>query len=291
MVGKVFLPKRTNMEQIENNQYRVPSKQLTPLRMTSSEIWMRQRANDVKIKNMTVKALILEMGKVQKEICLISGLKVDDGTAKEFIKLFIRFLLVHYSMLTCGEISLAFVLNASGKLGERVEYYGSILTLEHVGKVLSLYMAKRAALAKKLNENNSTEKELQPPTREQQEMDDMLFSNEYYRKYLSGEFSSVSYEYAHMVYDILDANKLIPYTIAEKNVFMGKAEKLRQQELTTPATGFNERRELNKLVEAYLNNLLPASEILLVKNYAKRLALFELFVLWKSQGRKRIFEL
>lgn len=263
---------------------------LTPLRFTSSEIWMRQRAADVKIKELSAQALVIEIGKVQKEICLTTGLKVEEGTAKEFVKLLIRFLLVHYSILSCGEVSLAFTLHASGKLTDRIEFFGSVLTLEHIGKILSLYMAKRAALAKKLNENTGTSIELPAPTKDEQNSSDKSFVNEYYRKYLSDEFSTVSKEYAYLVYNVLDENKLITYTTKEKNSFLYEAERLREQEISAPAINFKDRKDLNKLMEAYINNQLPNSEVILLKNYAKRLAVFSLFDQWKKEGRQKVFE-
>lgn len=231
------------------------------------------------------------MGNILKEICLTTGLKVEEGLSKEFTKVFNKFILAHYGILTPGEIALAFTLNAANDLPEKMEFFGSNLTIEHVGKVLFQYIRKRANLAAKINEERYKQ-ELPPPipTKDEQEMNDKLFANEYYRKYLYHEFSLVSLEYAHWVYDTLDRFKLIRYTVAEKKRYMEEAELMRQQEIHAPPVDFHKHKEMNRLINAYINNLVPESEKQLVKQYAKRLALMDLFKRWKEQGRNRIFD-
>ncbi len=230
------------------------------------------------------------MGNVLKEICLTTGLKIDDSTSKEFAKMFNRFVLAHYGLLTPGEVTLAFTLNAAGDLPEKIELFGPNLTIEHIGKVLFQYLRKRAILAAKINEQPQQLIESPEPTKEEQEMQDKQFANEYYKKYLNQDFSSVSLEYAHWVYDILDQFKVIPYSTVQKKAYMAEAVTLRQSEIMAPTADFQKHREMNKLIEAYLNKLISESEKQLVINYAKRLALMDLFKKWKEQDRKKIFE-
>jgi len=244
---------------------------------------------------MHLNSLLSELDKAFAEISLITGLRVDAAFAKEFAKKVSKFVLEHYSMLTVRELVFAFDLNAVGELNDQeakpVSFYGQILTIDILGKVLFRYIQKRAELARKLNEQRQEAKELPPPSPEQQEMDDKLFCNEYYRKYLNQEFSPVSQEYAHMVYNILDRLKEIPYTAEEKKVFMAGAQVIRDKEIAAPTVDRSERAEQNRLVEGYLNGEVPVAEHQLVINYAKRLALLDLFKTWKDQKRIKIFEI
>lgn len=226
----------------------------------------------------------------------VDGKQVEDMTP--FALAFAKFILAHYKQLSSEEISLAFRLNAAGQLpgtsggreSEKVEFYGSQLTLEHIGSVLFRYMQKRGALAQKLREELRIESKETPPTIEQQDMDDKHFANEYYRKYLSKEFSTISLEYAHMVYDILDRFKIIKISKDRKKEFMAEAVKIREHQLQITPMDRDERREWNRLLASYVNGDIPEAEQQLVKNYAKRIALMEAFSIWENEGRKKIFE-
>jgi hypothetical protein len=237
---------------------------------------------------------------VVNEITLITGLKVDEANAKPFAVLVSRFLLTYYGMITCSEVTLAFRLNAMGDLPgtngqgkdtDRVDFYGPNLTIDHIGSVLHRYMQKRANLAKKINDQRQTLSEEPPPSQEQIEMNDKLFANEYYRKYLNHEFSSVSLSYAYMVYDTLDKHGQIQLTNSKKKEYMDKAQKERDKEIAAPAISMQEKKSQNKMMEAYLNDIVPIEEVNLVKSYAKRLALLDLFKVWKEAGKLKIFEL
>lgn len=238
------------------------------------------------------------MGNVLKEICLITGLKVDDGTGKEFTKMFSKFIREHYTHLSPAEITLAFTLNAAaelpgtsgGKDTDKIEFYGSFLTLEHIGSILFRYMQKRGNLAKKLREEDNLQLEAPIPTKEEQEMEDKKFANEYYRKYIANEFSTVSLEYAHWVYDTLDKFDLIVYTVEQKKVYMSEATQIRERQLMVAPADFQEHKNWNRLLKAYTEGMLPDEEKKVVINYAKRLALIDLFKTWKMDGKKRIFE-
>ena len=261
---------------------------------------MRQCATGKRIKEMPANSITAQFPKVINEISLITGLKVDPENFEPFALLFSKFLIAHYGLLTCEEITLAFRLNAAGDLEgvndrnlttDKIALYGPFLTIEHIGSVLFRYMQKRGNLARKINEQPQKTIEPPPPTKEQQEMDDKQFCNEYYRKYLNQEFSTVTMEYAYMVYDILDRLRIIQLSVQEKNKYFAEAQKIREQELSAPAISFSERKDQNKLMEAYLNDEIPQTEQQLVKNYAKRLVLFDMFKAWKEHQRRAIFEL
>jgi len=239
------------------------------------------------------------MGNSLKEILLTTGLKVDEGTSLEFTKMFNRFVLTYYNFLAPGEVSLAFTLNAAGQLPgdngrgqqtEKIELFGPNLTLDHVGGVLYRYMQKRAKLARKIVEQGTRNILPEPvPTKEQQEESNREFANEYYRKYLTGEFSSASVEYAYMVYDVLDQQRVIQLTVAKKKEYFDQAQKIREQEIAAPPVSRQEKNELLTLMDSYMNDAIPMSEQTLVKSYAKRLALFDYLKKLKEEGRTKIF--
>ena len=208
--------------------------------------------------------------------------------------------MAHYGILTPGEIALAFTLNAAGQLPgdngrgqqtERIELFGPNLTIEHVGGVLCRYMKKRANLARKIVEQG-TRNVLpeQVPTKEQQEESDREFANEYYRKYLTGEFSSASVEYAYMVYDVLDQQGAIQLSVAKKKEYFTQAQEIRDREIAAPPVSRQGKSELLNLMDSYMNDAVPMSEQSLVKSYAKRLALLDYLRKLKDEGQTKIFE-
>lgn len=236
---------------------------------------------------MPAQTMVAELSNSLKEICLTTGLKVDESTSVEFTKMFNKFVMTYYGILTPGEVSLAFNLNAANELADRVEFYGQFLTIEHVGKVLHQYLAKRAKLAAKMQEQ-LIELESPKPTQEELDMNDREFVNEYYRKFLDKEFSSASLEYAWMVYDVLDKFKMIPFTVDQKKEIFHEAQTIRDRELSAPTTDREEKKSNMNMIEAYLNDAVPIQEQNLVKSYAKRIALLTLFKDWKSSGKKKI---
>jgi len=242
---------------------------------------------------------VAKMGDILKEICLITGLKVDEGVSKEFTKLFNKFIHAHYANITPSEIVLAFTLNAAGELPgssngketDKIDFYGSSLTIEHVGGILFRYMQKRANLAKKIREEEYLMIEAPQLTKEEQEMEDKNIANEYYRKYINKEFSFVSPEYAHWIYDILDKFQLISYSVDQKKKFMEEAQGLRLHILNEQSIAHvQEYKEVKQLLADYAKNEIPISEKKWVINCAKRIALLDLFKVWKGAGKKRIFE-
>ncbi|ACU61312.1 hypothetical protein [Chitinophaga pinensis] len=249
---------------------------------------MKQHASSDRIKDLPAQSLVSQVSNALKEICLTTGLKVDEGTATEFSKMFNKFLLAHYSMLTPGEVSLAFTLNAANELPEKIELYGQNLTIEHAGKVLYQYMQKRKKLASKINEQRISMEEPQP-TQEEIDMNDREFANEYYRKFLNKEFSSASLEYAWMVYDVLDKFNLVPLSPDDKKAIFQEAQAKRDSELGAPAIDREEKKNKLNMIDAYLNDQVPVQEQNLVKSYAKRIALLRLFDQWKQAGKHKIF--
>lgn len=267
--------------------------------LTSNEIWMRQCAAEERIKDINIQSIGKKFSDLINEITLITGLKVDENNAKSFAVLFSKFLLTYYSVLSCSEITLAFRLNSmnelpgvngQGKDTDRIDFYGQNLTIDHIGGVLHRYMEKRANLAAKIGQQRQVTIEEPKLTPEQQDMEDKKFVNEYYRKYLNGEFTHVSLEYAHMVYDSLDKRGMVNLTNSEKNKYMQEAQTFRDKELALPATNRVERRQMHCLMEAYLNDSVPVEEKERVRRYAKRLVLMDLFNSWKGKGQKIIFE-
>lgn len=240
------------------------------------------------------------MGNKLKEILLTTGLKVEESTSVEFTKMFNRFVMVHYNILTPGEVALAFTLNAAGQLPgdngrgqqtEKIELFGPNLTIEHVGGVLYRYMQKRANLARKIVEQGTRNVLPEPvPTEEQQKASDREFANEYFRKYLTGEFSSASVEYAYMVYDVLDQQGIIQLSVAKKKEYFMQAQDIRDKEIAAPPVTRQEKNELLNLMDSYMNDAVPVSEQTLVKSYAKRLALLDYLKKMKEEGKTKIFE-
>lgn len=251
---------------------------------------MRQQATGERIKDMHATKLVSSMSGALDEITLITGLKVDGTYTKEFLKIFNKFILSHYHMLTTAEVVLAFTMNAANELDEKTDFYGSNLTIEHVGKVLFRYMQKRQNLAKKISEQRQEALAAPEPTKDEIDMQDKTFANEYYRKYLDKDFSSVSLSYAHMIYDVLDRFDLLQYSVKQKKEYYAKAQKARERELSAPSVDFQERKSNTKLMESYVDGILPSSEIELIKQYAKRLALFDRFDIWKAEGKKIIID-
>jgi len=234
------------------------------------------------------------------EITLITGLRVDEQQAKPFAVLLSKFLLSYYGMLSCSEVTLAFRLNAMGDLAgftgqgkesDKIDFYGCNLTIDHIGGVLHRYMQKRANLAGKLA-NQREDSNYDPPlTPEQIEMEDKMFANEYFRKYLNGELSNISMEYAYLVYDTLDKRGMIGLSNKKKTTYMEEAQRIRDREIAAPPVSFSERKAQNKLMEAYLNDMIPREEANLVKCIAKRLALMDILKTWKATGITKIFDI
>ncbi len=259
---------------------------------------MRQCAAEEKIRDINTNGLGKKFSDLINEITLITGLKVDEQTAKPFAVLFSKFLLAYYGTLTCPEVALAFRLNSmnqlpgingNGKDTDRIDFYGPNLTIDHVGGVLSRYMQKRANLASKINEQPATFMEAPAPSPEDQLLDDKRFCNQYYQKYIERQFSPISLEYAHMVYDMLDRLKAINLSVTEKKQHFEAAQENRHRELAAPSLDRDEKKEKNRLMEAYLNETVPESETMLVKNNAKRLALLKQFDTWKTKKVTKIF--
>lgn len=230
-----------------------------------------------------------EIKAVLKYCFALIGLRPEQWPDELQKMVLLNFLRENYSGHSLEEIKLAFDLGVAGKFNLEMAHYQNFSCI-YLGSAMRAYQ-KYAAQVLNQERNRYQEVLSEPlPSPEQQEMDDKLFANEYYRKYLNYEFSAVSLEYAHWVYDTLDRFKLIRYTVAEKKQYMEEAELIRQKEIHAPPVDFHKHKEMNKLIEAYINNLVPESEKQLVKQYAKRLALMDLFKKWKEQGRNRIFD-
>lgn len=260
---------------------------------------MRQCAAEERIKDINTQSLGKKFSDMINEITLITGLKVDEQQAKPFAVLLSKFLLSYYGILSCSEVTLAFRLNAMGDLpgvtgqgkeSEKIDFYGGNLTIDHIGGVLHRYMQKRANLADKLIKQRGVSTDDPPLTPEEEEIQDKSFANEYYRKYLNGEFSAVSLEYAYLVYDTLDKRGMINLSNKQKSAYMEEAQSIRDREIAAPAISRPERKAQNKLMEAYLNDMIPREEANLVKCIAKRLALMDIFKTWKASGKTKIFE-
>jgi len=261
---------------------------------------MRQCAAEENIRDINTNSLGKKFSDLINEITLITGLKVDEQTAKPFAVLFSKFLLAYYGAISCAEVTLAFRLNSmnelpgvngNGKDTDRIDFYGPNLTIDHVGGVLSRYMQKRANLAAKINEQPVALIEAPPPTPEEQELDDKRFCNQYYQKFLERQFSPISLEYAHMVYDMLDRLKVVRLSVDEKKAYYNTAQDNRHRELAAPAMDREEKKDKNRLMECYLNDNVPESERKLVKNNAKKLALLAVFEQWKTEKKDKIFEI
>jgi hypothetical protein len=261
---------------------------------------MQRCAAEEKIRNINTNSLGKKFSDVINEITLITGLKVDEQYAKPFAVLFSKFLLAYYGTLTCAEIVLAFRLNSmnalpgqngNGKDTDRIDFYGPNLTIDHVGGVLSRYMQKRSVLASKINEQPKEIVDTPKLSAEEEEMDNKRFCNDYFRKYLNRDFSPISLEYAYMVYDMLDRLGVMDISITDKKLFFSEAQEVRHRELAAPSLDRDEKKEKNRLMEAYMNNEVPESEIKLVKNAAKKLALLKQFEYWKMAGKEIIFDI
>lgn len=229
------------------------------------------------------------MGNVLKEICVITGLRVEDGVAKEFTSVFIKFILTYYSILTPAEIVLAFTLNAANELPEKVELFFPNLTIEQVGKVLHQYKIKRGALAKKIINSGVAEIDQPKISKEDEIRSDKSFCNDYYTKFLNKELTNVSLSYAYMVYDYLEKYKVISLTNKEKQEYFQKARRIREESLAAPAKDRVERKEKIRLMEDYLNNDKSQSEINLLRSLSKRLVLFDFMERCKSKNLNVIF--
>jgi len=250
---------------------------------------MRQCAADPKIRDISAQSVGKTFSDLVNEITLITGLKIEDQNAKPFAVLFSKFLLSYYGMISSSEVALAFRLNAVGELPEKVDFFGVTLTIEHIGRVLYQYIRKRGILSNKLREQREVI-DSPPPSLDQIDMDDKLFVNEYYRKYLCNEFSNITLEYAYMVYDSLDKRGMINLTNAQKRQYMQEAQEMRDKELALPPTTREERKKQHSMMEKYLNDALPAEEIERVKRYAKRMAVLDQFKKLKADGKAKIFE-
>lgn len=272
--------------------------------MTSSEIWMRQCAEEMKIRDVDTGSIGKVFSDMINEITLITGLKVpvkilDNGKedAKPFARLISKFLLGQYGFLACAEVTLAFRLNAAGDLPgvtngketDRVDFFGAVLTIEHVGTVLFRYIRKRTALSAKIRAQLEAA-EKPTPTPEEIDIEDRLFVNEYYRKYLSNEFTNVSLEYAYLVYDSLDKRGMIHLSNSDKNTYMKEAQGFRDRELSFPPVDREDRKDHNRLIENYLNDTIPLQELERVKRYAKRMVLMDMFKKWKAEKKLQIIE-
>lgn len=251
---------------------------------------MRQAATGDRIRELTANSLLTKTANVVKEICLITGLKVEEQNAVEFTKIVNKFLLTHYGELTHSEVSLAFSMNAAGELPTKTVCYGSNLTPEHIGGVLHAYRLKRVDLATKIAEMKHPEISEPALTEEEKYEQAKLFCEEYYQKWLSRDFSTASLSYAHMVYDDLEQIGLIRFTVEEKKKFFGEAQQVRDQEISAPTVDWNERKDRSRLMELYMNDSVPNDEKILVRNYAKRMALLHFFKSCKEEGRTKLFE-
>jgi len=202
----------------------------------------------------------------------------------------LNFIRQNYSGHSLEEIKIAFDFGSAGKLDIEMTHYQNFNCI-YLSDVMQAY---RKYATEILKQDANTYKEMPPsplPSNEEQEMNDKNFANEYYRKYLNNEFSLVSLEYAHLIYNTLDKFKLIRYTVARKKEYMVEAQELRLKELNgTSISDFREHQEITKLLQLYTKEEVPEPEKKLLINYAKRLALLDLFKFWKGQNRKRIFE-
>lgn len=269
---------------------------------------MQQVAKDKKIKDYTTSELPIEFTKLLSELVLITGLKAPfiiskDKYGKEyedvtpFAKEVSIFLTTHWNYFTLSEIVLAFRFNAAselpgennqGKVTPKLDFYGTIFTLDQIGGVLYRYRQKRANLAAKIDYLKPI-KELPPPSHEQDMIDDKIFCEEYYKKWLNGEFSKASTSYAYMIYDRLERFGKIRLSLEEKKDIFAKAQRIREQEISAPQVDRELRKDNMRILESYLNEEVPKQEQDLVKTYAKRIALFEYFNKLKGQKKKTIF--
>lgn len=258
-----------------------------PLPLSSSEISMRQTANSEPIGKLPINSLISKVTSALKEVCLITGLKVEDQYSIEFVKVVSRFLRNHYNFLTPGEVALAFHLNAAGELPTKTVCFGSTLTLEHIGNVLYSYKQKRALLAAKLQELKAPEPE-EKLTEEEIKQQEREFAQGFYERWLRKDLSPVSLSYAYMVYDTLYRSRVLILSPEEKKQWLELAESERQKELALPATDRWKKKEIDQIMDAYLNGAIPKEEALLIRNYAKRMALFNFFEKCRNEGKTMV---
>lgn len=261
-----------------------------PLPLSSSEISILEAGKSEPIRSLPAQTLVSKIGNVIKEICLVTGLKVEEEYSKEFTKTVVIFLRAYYSYLTPSEITTAFHLNAAGELPTKTVIYGSNLTINYIGWVLSGFKDLRSKLADKIKGMRHPELPEPEPTPEEIDDQERRFCNDYYQKWLSRDFSPVTLQYAHMVYDSLDRMSIIQLSVNQKQEYFSQAQAIRKSEIEAPTVDWSERKLRNRLIQDYLNDAVPHDEKELVKNYAKRLALLDYFKSCKEKGTQSLFD-
>jgi hypothetical protein len=284
------------MEHHQEQRLEIASQQQNRLSLTSSEILIKQCAQTgTRIGTLDARSIGAHLTDLVKRITVITGLKVDDSSADMFAQDMTRFLLTYYSNITIEEIKTAFYLNANEIGEDKVIFYGSFLTLEHIGRVLTQYKAKRAAVVKKINAGSSLP-DAPPPTKEEQMVIDKNMVNEFYRKYLHEELKEVSMAYAFMIYDIM--KKLLPHTIPSADIrrkFHEEAIEFRREQLITVQQTTlhqrpkHEREETKSIIDQLIENVVPRSEEERIINIGKERTLMHMFNEFSKKGIKTIF--
>lgn len=291
-----FLLNFIKMEHHQEHRLAIASTPQNRLSLTSSEILIKQCAQTgTRIGTLDARSIGTHLTDLVKRITVITGLKVDDSSADMFAQDMTRFLLTYYSNITIEEIKTAFYLNANEIGEEKVIFYGSFLTLEHIGRVLTQYKAKRAAVVKKINAGSYLP-DVPPPTKEEQMVIDKNMVNEFYRKYLHEELKEVSMAYAFMIYDII--KKLLPHTIPPADLrrkFHEEAIEFRREQLitlqqtTVHQRPKHEREEVKSIIDQLIENVVPRSEEERIINIGKERTLMHMFNEFSKKGIKTIF--
>src|ERR1044072_1729408 len=274
------------MEHHQEQRLAIASEQQTKLSLTSNEILIKQCAQQrVRIGAIDARSIGVTFSDLVKKITVITGLKVDPAVGNMFAEEFTKFMMAHYSNMTLEEVGAAFYLNANESGEDKVVFYGTSLTLEAIGQVLTKYKAKRAAVVRKLNSNSALAIEAPKPTDEQMEIDSRTLVNGFYTKFLNEELTEVSMTYAHLVYD--DIQKYKPSALPSADIrvrFYEEAKIHRQEELLLPNKNGTERHAARELLKQYSSEVIPVSEEEKIINEGKRRTLMFMFNEFSKQG-------
>lgn len=278
------------MEYHQERRLQIASTQPTPLSLTSNEILIRQCAQDGdRLGQIDSRSIGRVLSEIVKKITVITGLKLDPQTSDYFSEQFTLFIKEYYSNLTPSEIITAFHLNANESGDEKVVMYGSFLTLEVVGKVLTQYRSKRAAVARKINNQPLISIEPPKPTEEEMIIERKEHVNQFYVSYLNEELSEAAELYAHQIYLYIKKYKpeLLPSADIRKR-FYEEAKEHRKQELMMPNKSPSERHAAREIVKQYLEGVISSTEEEKVLQEGMRRTLMYMFNEFSKQGLKKI---
>lgn len=138
------------------------------------------------IKNLNEKELSITATGLIFKIAVISGctLPSNDNYINALESEFILFLKKKYPDLTSEEILTAFRMNANMELGEKIEKYGEIFSLDYVGKVLFYYMVNRRQTETRIREYLEKKERDELETNRHKELRFKI--NEQYKNYCNG---------------------------------------------------------------------------------------------------------